>query len=154
MPSTVMLTGHSARALRWIFKIFFCSAFHKEDLEAFEESQNCRGPKGLLEMVESNHLLRQVPCSRLHRRASRGIFNISREGDPTAPLGSLFQCSATLKVRSSFLCSDGTLCSSSAHCSLSCHWSPPNRASTFLISHSLNIYNHWKDPLSVFCFPG
>jgi len=50
-----------------------------------------------------DHLV-QCPCqsrvtqSRLHRTLSRWILNISR-GDSTAPLGSLFQCSVTLRVK-------------------------------------------------------
>ncbi|NXN59337.1 TESK2 kinase, partial [Rynchops niger] len=48
----------------------------------------------------------------LHRNASRQVLNISRDGDSTTSLGSLFQCSATLKVKKfvlmfrwNFLCS-------------------------------------------------
>jgi len=49
------------------------------------------------------HLV-QPPCrgrvtySRLHRTLSRWVLNISREGDSTASLGSLFQGSVTLRV--------------------------------------------------------
>jgi len=49
-----------------------------------------------LEIIESNPLLKQVPYSRLHRKVSRGVLNISR-GDSTTSLGSLFQCSVTVK---------------------------------------------------------
>ena len=71
-------------------------------MEAFVESQNCSGLKGLLEIVESNQTLKQVPYSRLHRKASRGILNISR-GDSTTPLDNLFQYSITVIVKKFFL---------------------------------------------------
>jgi len=54
------------------------------------------------------HLV-QTPCqsrvtySRLHRTLSRRVLNISREGDSTASLGSLLQCSVTLRVKKFFL---------------------------------------------------
>ena len=43
----------------------------KEKKARITESQNCRGWKGPLEIIESNLLLKQVPYSRLHRQASR-----------------------------------------------------------------------------------
>ena len=59
----------------------------------------------------------QPPCpssvtySRLHRTLSRRVWNISREGDSTTSLGSLGQCSVTLRgkkffpvFRRNFLC--------------------------------------------------
>ena len=39
----------------------------------------------------------RVIYSRLHRTPSRRVLNISREGDSTTSLGSLFQCSVTLR---------------------------------------------------------
>ena len=54
------------------------------------------------------HLL-QHPCrsrvtySRLHRTLSRQVLNISREGDSTTSLGSLFQCSVALRGTKFFL---------------------------------------------------
>ena len=45
----------------------------------------------------------RVTYSRLHRTASRRVLNISREGDSTTSLGSLFQCSITLRVKKFFL---------------------------------------------------
>ena len=45
----------------------------------------------------------RVIYSRLHRTLSRQIFNISREGDSTTSLGSLFQGSVTLRVKRFFL---------------------------------------------------
>ena len=51
----------------------------------------------------------QPPCrsrvtqSRLHRTASRRVLNISREGDSTTSLGSLFQGSVTLRGKKFFL---------------------------------------------------
>jgi len=56
-----------------------------------------------LEIPQSNPPLEQVPYSRLHRKASSWVLNISREGDSTSSLGSLFQCSVTLKVKKFFL---------------------------------------------------
>jgi len=59
----------------------------------------------------------RVSQSRLHRTSSRQVLNISREGDSTTSLGSLFQGSVTLRVkfflmfRWNFLCF--SLCSSS-----------------------------------------
>jgi len=53
------------------------------------------------------HLV-QPPCrsrvtySRLHRILSRRVLNISREGDSTTSLGSLFQCSVTLRGKTFF----------------------------------------------------
>ena len=44
-----------------------------------------------------------VTYSRLHRTLSRRVLNISREGDSTASLGSLFQCSVTLRGKKFFL---------------------------------------------------
>ena len=45
----------------------------------------------------------RVTYSRLHRTLSRRVLNISREGDSTTPLGSLFQCSITLRGKKFFL---------------------------------------------------
>ena len=47
-------------------------------------------------------LLKQVPYSSLSRKASKRVLNISREGDSTASLGSLFQCSVTHMVNKFF----------------------------------------------------
>uniref|UniRef100_A0A8C2TCB7 Uncharacterized protein n=1 Tax=Coturnix japonica TaxID=93934 RepID=A0A8C2TCB7_COTJA len=59
------------------------------------------GSQGL-EGTPRNHpvqpQLKQVPY-RIHRKASRWGFNTSRDGGSTGSLGSLFQCSVTLKVR-------------------------------------------------------
>lgn len=42
---------------------------------------------------QSNTPLKQLPCSRLQRKASKRVLNISEAGDPTRSVGSLFQCS-------------------------------------------------------------
>jgi len=61
-----------------------------------------------LEGTSVGHLV-QPPCrsrvtySRLHRILSRWVLNISREGDSTTYLGSLFQCSVTLRGKKFFL---------------------------------------------------
>ena len=44
-------------------------------------------------------LLKQVPYSKLPRKASRCVLYITREGDFTTSLGSLFQCSVTHNVK-------------------------------------------------------
>jgi len=48
-------------------------------------------------------LIKQVPYSRLHRKTSRWVLNISREGDSSTSLGSLFQGSVTFTVKKFFL---------------------------------------------------
>ena len=45
----------------------------------------------------------RVTYSRLHRTLSRRVLNISREGVSTTSLGSLFQCSVTLRGKKFFL---------------------------------------------------
>lgn len=55
-----------------------------------------------LEIVASNPLLKQVSCSRLRGKVSRWALNISRVGDHTTSLGSLFQCSFTITVKKVF----------------------------------------------------
>ena len=57
-------------------------------------------------------LLKQVPYSRLHRKVSRRVLNISIR-DLTASLDSLFQCSVTLTVKEIFLMFRWKLLSSS-----------------------------------------
>jgi len=45
----------------------------------------------------------RVTQSRLHKTLSRRVLNISREGDSTTSLGSLGQCSVTLRGKKFFL---------------------------------------------------
>ena len=45
----------------------------------------------------------RVTYSKLHRTLSRRVLNISREGESTTSLGSLFQCSVTLRGKKFFL---------------------------------------------------
>ena len=51
----------------------------------------------------------RVTQSRLHRTLSRRGWNISREGDSTTSLGSLFHCSVTLRGKKFFLMEGMTL---------------------------------------------
>ena len=66
--------------------------------------QNCTGWKRPQEIIKSKSLLKEVLYSRLYRKASRRVLNISREGDSTGSLGSLFQCSVTLRGRKAGSC--------------------------------------------------
>jgi len=61
-----------------------------------------------LEGTSVGHLVQplcqsRVTCSRLHRTLTRQVLNISRGGDSTTSLGSLFQCSVTLRGKKFFL---------------------------------------------------
>lgn len=60
------------------------------------------GWKGHLEIIESNQV-KQIPYSMLHRKLFRWVLSISREGDSTISLDSLFQCSVTLTIKNVFL---------------------------------------------------
>ena len=64
----------------------------------------CQGLEGTSvgHPVQPSHRSR-VTYSRLQRTLSRWVQNISREGDSTTSLGSLCQCSVTLKVKKFFL---------------------------------------------------
>jgi len=78
-------------------------------LAYLQNSQNHRITKCYkLEGTSVGHLVQppsrgRVIYSRLHRTASNQVLNISGEGDSTASLDSLFQCSITLKVKKFFL---------------------------------------------------
>jgi len=66
----------------------------------FTESQNpsmAGVGRDLWESPSPTPCRSRVTQSRLHRTASRRILNISREGDSTASLGSLAQCSVTVQ---------------------------------------------------------
>ena len=102
--------------------------------------------------------LKQIPYSRLHRKVSSQVLNISREGSSTTSLGSLFQFFITLIVRelkSFSLCLYGTSCAFiCAHCPLSCHCTPLKRAWPHPYDCCpLDIYKHRCDLLLVFCSP-
>ena len=66
------------------------------------ESQHGGGWKGPLWVTQSNPRSR-VTQSRLHSTAARRGLNISREQDSTTSLGSLLQCSITLRGKKFFL---------------------------------------------------
>ena len=70
-------------------------------LSKIMESQNYGLGRDLWRPSRSSPL--QVPYSMLHRKMSRWVLSISREGDSTASLGSLFQCFVTLTVKKFFL---------------------------------------------------
>ena len=88
----------------WMMRLSILSGFEyiKQEEGVLEQeatiSQNCRGWKGPPE-IESNLSAKQAPCSRLCKQVSRQVLNISREGESTTSLGSLFQCSITLTVK-------------------------------------------------------
>ena len=69
----------------------------------FTESHNVRGWKGPLWVTQPNPLPKQGHPEQLHGTLSRRGWNISREGDSTASLGSLGQGSVTLRVKKFFL---------------------------------------------------
>jgi len=85
--------------------ILICCCYLNSELLSFSPRiTECSG----LEGTSVGHLV-QPPCqsrvtySRLHRTLSRRVLNISREGDSTASLGSLFQGSVTLRGKKFFL---------------------------------------------------
>jgi len=80
--------------------IFFANITENQSAK---RSQNCREWMDLWRSCSPTPLLKQIPYSRLYRKASRRIFNITGKGDCTAPPCSLFQCSITLKEMKFFL---------------------------------------------------
>ena len=132
-------------------------SFAGEATESFwiTETQNHRIT---LEETSVDHLV-QPPCqsrvtySRLHRTLSRQVLNISREEESTPSLGSLFQCSVTLRgkkfflmFRRNFLCF--SLCSLPLVLSLGTtekslapsSWHPPFRYLEAFIRSSLSLF--------------
>jgi len=83
----------------------FMSLFSSTDsVEQYYRITECYGMEG----TSGDHLVQpscqsRVTYSRLHRTASRRVFNIPREEDSTTSLGSLFQCSITLGRKKFFL---------------------------------------------------
>jgi len=80
--------------------------FWRADFGLFTESQNHRMfgvGRDLCGSPSPTPCQSRVAYSRLHRNLSRQVLNISREGDSTTSLGSLFQCSVTLRVKKFFL---------------------------------------------------
>jgi len=75
-------------------------------VESFTESRNHRMfgvGRDLWGSSSTTPCRSKVTQSRLHRTVSRQVFNISREGDSTTSLGSLCQCSVTLRGKKFFL---------------------------------------------------
>ena len=59
---------------------------------------------GPLESIQSNPCLSRVSWSRLPRTVSSQVLNVSKDGDSTTSLGSLYQCSPTLlTIKQNFL---------------------------------------------------
>ena len=86
------------------------------NLEGFLHSSDHRivgFGKNLWRPSSPTPLLKQVPHSRSRRKASRWVLNVSRGGDSTISLGSLFQCSVTLTVMNFFVIVWNFVCSSS-----------------------------------------
>jgi len=114
-----------------------------------------------LEETSEDHLVNppakeRVTYSRLHRTVSRQVLNISREGESTTPLGSLFQCSVTLRVKKFFLMFRWNSCVSlCALCPLSCRWAPLKRVWPHPPDiHPSDIYRHLEGALSAFFSSG
>ena len=116
------------------------AAFHKTT-----ESQNVRGWKGPLRIIWFKPPCQsRVTYSSLHRVSSRWVLNISREGDSTTPLGSLFQDSVTLRVKKF-----------APFAPLSCHWAPLKRVWPHPPhTHPSDIYKHLLGPLAAFSSSG
>jgi len=57
-----------------------------------------------LEGTSGDHIVceKQVPYSRLHRKVSRWVLNISREENSATSLLDVFQCFVNLKVKNFF----------------------------------------------------
>jgi len=68
-------------------------------LHRITESQKGGGGRDICGSPSPTPCQSRVTQSRLHRTLSRRGWNISREGDSTTSLGSLFQCSVTLRVK-------------------------------------------------------
>jgi len=70
-----------------------------------------------------------------------GLEYISREGDSTAPLGSLFQGSVTLSGKKFFLMfRQNFLCFSLCPLPLSCRWAPLKEFGPILLTPTLQIF--------------
>jgi len=94
-------SSHSSKQINlfpYVFPVFL-GYIHKPLRRRITESQNCRGWKGPPEIIESNSFAKQAPYSRLHRKVSRRVLDMFREGECTASGGSLFQCSVTLTMK-------------------------------------------------------
>ena len=74
--------------------LFCCSMCFITELQGLERTSGCH-------WVQPS--AKAVPYSKSHRKVSQRVSNVLRERDSTTFLGSLFQCSVTLKVSKFFL---------------------------------------------------
>jgi len=98
------------------------------------------------------HFQSSVTYSRLHRTLSRWVLNISREGESTSSLGSLFQGSVTLRGKKFFLMFKWNfLCFSLCPFPLVLLLAPLKRVWPHPLDiHPSDIYKHILGPLSAF----
>lgn len=82
------------------FQLFICFPI-KEDWTITNNHRILRVGRDLWRKPNSS--AKAVPCSRLHWKVFRWALNNSRAGNSTTSLGSLFQCSVALKVKTFFL---------------------------------------------------
>lgn len=97
-------------------------------------SRDLKGWKGPLKFIESNSLLEQDPFSRLRRKISRCVLNISREGCSTACCSAVVTLTAK-KYFPMFVCSTCFPAVPVAPC--------PVAAPHPLDTHPLHIFKHW-----------
>lgn len=90
-------------------------------------------------LLEGNSSLLGIICC--IRKVFRQVLNISRAGDTTTSLSSLFQYSVTLTVGKFYYMFVWNFCVSiQAHCLLSCHWTLPKRARSHPLDTCLQIF--------------
>lgn len=81
--------GHIYAKGNEVFTICYpCWTLNSDHL-SMQISQNCRGGKWPLEIIESSLLLMQLPYGSLPRKASRHFLSVSREGNNACKQSSL-----------------------------------------------------------------